>query len=97
MVIEKRQWLLRGERCEPQRQTRQLNGGWIQVDAVKTALRDEPAETRAVGVVEVGAAAAAFANQRAFVTSREKPACRHEKCGAAHRGIDEPQPENFLR
>src|SRR3989441_8745697 len=95
-MIEKARWSGGGDGGEPQRQPRELYGHGIHVDAVETALCDEPSHRRAIGFVDLARKAAPFAYQRRLVRAGEKSTGGHQERAAAHRRVDDAQPEDAI-
>ena len=95
-VIEKAERTISGERGEPQREARELDRHRVEVDAVQDALGDRPPHPDPVGFTDVGRMTASGPHQRGLVGAREKPAGGDEEGAAAHRGIDDAQPEDLI-
>jgi len=91
MVLEKRDRLLGGQRCEPERELRELDGHRVGVDAEQAALRDEAPEVGAIRLCDLVLAERPLADQRAFQRAGQKATGRDQERTAAHRGIQHAQ------
>ena len=97
LVVEKAERLVPGERGQPERETCELHGDGIRVDARETATGDEPPDGGARIGIEVGLGASSFIDERAFVRIGQKSAGRDQEGAAAHRRIDDAQREDVVR
>ena len=95
-VIEKAERTIGRERGQPQRETRELDGHRVEVDAVQAAFRDRSPDADALGVADVGCVTVSTAYERSLVGVRQKPAGGHEERAAAHRRIDDAQLQDVL-
>jgi hypothetical protein len=94
MVFEKRDRMLSGQRREPQRELRELDGHRVGVDAEQAALRDEAPQVSAIGLCDLVFAERAVDDQRAFQRAGHEAAGRGQERTAPHRGVQHAQRED---
>ncbi len=96
MVVQKRERPVGGKRRQPQRETGELHGHRVQVDAVQAALGDAPADRGLFGGTEIGRVASSRLNEGTFVGGGEIFTGGNEECAAAHCRVDHLEIENPL-
>ena len=96
-MVKERQGPIRRKRGEPERQPSELNSHRIDVDAVKTSLRDGPAILGSVAIGDVIGRHASFPDEGCLVGRGQVSARGHQERSAAHRRIQHPQRKNRFR
>src|SRR5688572_22434088 len=96
MMIEKGQRLVGSKRREPQRQTRELDGHRIQIDAEEAARRNLAPEGHSIGGGDVVGMPPPFPDERVFSSRRQMAACRDEEGTAPHRRIENAKTQDLV-
>src|SRR5262245_4324697 len=92
-MIEEPERLSAGERGQPERQARQLDGDGIRVGPGQTALGNQPANIGPRFGIETGLVATSLVDEGALVGAGKIAAGGDEEGAAAHGWIDDPQCE----
>jgi hypothetical protein len=96
-VIQERERFVGSKRRQPQRETRDLHRGWIEIDAEETSLSDLAPEHYAVRRGHIGSVPSSVTNQRLLGRFGKLYTRSYEERAAAHRWIQNPQPQDVLR
>ena len=85
------------ERRQPQRQSSELHGNGVRIDAGQTSLGDKTPDGRATVLIDITWRKPTLVDESAFVRSGQIPARGHEKRAAAHRRVDDAQRQDPIR